>query len=770
MSVGAVSMLSTEIEGCGGDDGVPRAETRAGISRGSCGLCDTPDVPLHAGPIPVHSSGKLGCNEPNGLLSPAVRCDENKSASSTSLDADDEAEAGPTAETSGMTFTPSSALVFLTGPRWLVESNDGDALLQQLGTVQGEEPHAVSTPGTHVALPQSLSAEQKTSGGPSLTLSATSPHSSVMRCRRSAKRAVRSNSPCIRREVSSSDVTPSSSPMVSHSTHVSLSQPQSAFSLSSARTDAAQPGCATAEDPIASAVLPAVRCVSSEVGAGVTLSCSPLASPPLAMMAATVPGFSDGPPEPRDSDAFLSPRSSNPRLAFRAHAGLQQFGCCVFFFPAPLISWLFPLLGHVAISNAEGSRLFTFESSYYVREEKLAAVLDRVLREESSNNRCALTAPTELNRFGQRNDASDRVNTPSPIQSPLPHRGLAMSDASASASDAGLSSPSDIRTGSPLLRSATTPQFPLRSTARPPRRTGRSRSAGGASATGHMHTRCVRIWDLKPLLMESRGRRARRAPCSITGEGGKQAAVSLWERLQGLLQSTEGPTRTGPRADGTTLSQRASHTGGCAKAELSDDVEGTGSATSRSSSSTDEDDEYELLDAETAHFYNRNLNATIRLFRGSADGSNNSPDVVLQHHSSFSFVGFVLEACRVGSQVKRSASTPVPLAAAGGDGKPNTDGQVREGGSGANGIATEPNEATSASTSVVSAAERADSDEAIHWGSIKLLFHICVFGKWHRGEGRLRRALHGGSITSAGILWVLILILFFHYFSFMFSW
>ena len=194
------------------------------------------------------------------------------------------------------------------------------------------------------------------------------------------------------------------------------------------------------------------------------------------------------------------------------------------------------------------------------------------------------------------------------------------------------------------------------------------------------------------------------------------------------------------------------------------------------SSSGDEGGEYELLDAETAHFYNRNLNATIRLFRGSADGSNNSPDVVLQHHSSFSFVGFVLEACGIGSQAKLSTPVPAPTTAA-------TSGSVGNsvGGEQAEGKASDTREAAAKTSSnaataaseasgatAATAAESADSDEEIHWGSVKLLFHVFVFGKWHRGEGRLRRALHGGSITSAAILWVVILALSFHYFSLIF--
>lgn len=269
--------------------------------------------------------------------------------------------------------------------------------------------------------------------------------------------------------------------------------------------------------------------------------------------------------------------------------------------------------------------------------------------------------------------------------------------------------------------------------------------------------------------MESRGRRTRRAPYSITREGGRQAAVALWERLQGLLQPLEGSSSvSSTAATGSSRSEPASRTSRRGKAEQDDSAEGVHSTTGMSSvsSSGDEENEYELLDAETAHFYNRNLNATIRLFRGSADGSNNSPDVVLQHHSSFSFVGFVLEACGIGSQAKLSASSAALAAPVRDRGADRSVPGVK---CDANGAESSNPAAASTGASTTPAADSVDSDEEIHWGAVKLLFHVCIFGKWHRGEGRLRRALHGGSITSAAILWVIVFALCFHYFRVMLS-
>lgn len=759
---------------CGGGGAPQAASSRAALAERTH-LKETAGAPASSLSFPIGSAAKIAHGEQDEQLSPPSHCMENESASSTSLDADDEADAGPPADTAELPSTPSFAPVYPPNHRWLVDSREGGSLQQRLETMP-EEAHEPSTHDAHVMPPHSLGTEQhKTDNGAS---TAAPLHTAVLRCRRSAKRAARSNSPRGRREGSSSENTPPKSPVLPRSSRVSLSQSPPTFALSVVGGQKVQPGGVPSGDVEAASVVPAVRCVSSEGEAVMNLSPSPPAfSPSLAtaVTAATATDYSDGSSGPRNSDTFGSPPSTHLRLAPRMNTELQQFGCCVFFFPAPLISWMFPLIGHVAISNAEGSRLFTFESSYYVREEKLVTVLDRVLREEMRTS--GPPSPARRSRLGldrpaQRGDMSDRAYSPSPMQSPLPLRGLGMSDASTS--DAGLNSPSDVSTAQLALRSASTPLFPSRSAARPPRRSGRSKSSAGGSTTGHMHTRCVRIWDLKPLLMESRGRRTKRAPYGITRQGGKQAAAALWERLQELLQPTEGSTGAAAH------SQPVSRTCGRVKADSFHDTDVvTHSATSVSgsgSSSGDEGGEYELLDAETAHFYNRNLNATIRLFRGSADGSNNSPDVVLQHHSSFSFVGFVLEACGIGSQAKLSTPVPAPTTAA-------TSGSVGNsvGGEQAEGKASDTREAAAKTSSnaataaseasgatAATAAESADSDEEIHWGSVKLLFHVFVFGKWHRGEGRLRRALHGGSITSAAILWVVILALSFHYFSLIF--
>ncbi|GET91630.1 hypothetical protein, unknown function [Leishmania tarentolae] len=489
---------------------------------------------------------------------------------------------------------------------------------------------------------------------------------------------------------------------------------------------------------------------------------------PLLLATATAKSLG-GLPALHSSGTPPSPLARRLQLHSQTAVQLQHFGCCVFFFPAPFVSWLFPLVGHVAISNAEGSRLYTFESSYYVREEKLMSVLDCVLREEGQGRHTG-SLLRENSHAGSRADLSALPMSTS-LRSSMPSQLLGMSVASdASASDTAVTSPSDAGAGSQLRFRAISPVFPSHCSARPPRRSGRQRSAAGAPASGHAHTQCVRIWDLKPLLMESRGRRTRRTPCGLTTQGGKQAAAVLWERLQGLLQPTE--VSTAPMQGASTAGSAASTTLTPTPSMLrvkrqyaseyhSDDVDGTRSAPGMSSSGEEEGEEYELLDAETARFYNRNLNATIRLFRGSADGSINSPDVVLQHHSSFSFVGFVLEACGVGSQGKSSSAVSAPKSLA------------KETGSGGGAVtsaspAAENSPATTSASDDAVPGECLNSEEEIHWGVMKLLFHVSVFGKWYRGERRLWRVVHGGSITSASILWAAIIALTYHYFTLLF--
>ncbi|CBZ29683.1 hypothetical protein, unknown function [Leishmania mexicana MHOM/GT/2001/U1103] len=459
-----------------------------------------------------------------------------------------------------------------------------------------------------------------------------------------------------------------------------------------------------------------------------------------------------------------SPLARQLRLPSRTAVELQHFGCCVFFFPARFVSWLFPLVGHVAISNAEGSRLYTFESSYYVREEKLISVLDIVLREEGQEQHTASHTGSPVDVSAPSMTASLGCSTRSQLM------GMSMAS-DASASDTAVTSPSDASAGSWVRCRATSPVFPPHCSTRPPRRAGRPRSAAGAPASGHAHTQCVRIWDLKPLLMESRGRRTRRTPCGLTTQGGKQAAAVLWERLQELLQPTEASTASmqGASTAGGTVDKALSPNPPTLRVKRryaseyhSDDADGGRSAPGMSSSGEEEGEEYELLDAETARFYNRNLNATIRLFRGSADGSINSPDVVLQHHSSFSFVGFVLEACGVGSQGKASSAVSAPKSPAKGAASGESVAASASPSAAPNSPATAP-----ASDDAVPG-ESLNSEEEIHWGVVKLLFHVSVFGKWHRGDRRLWRVVHGGSITSASILWAAIIALAYHYFTLLF--
>ncbi|TPP43809.1 hypothetical protein CGC21_21040 [Leishmania donovani] len=702
---------------------------------------------------------------------------DRRSSTSTSLDADDEADEQSPANPSEAAPTPSPlpALTLDYGHRQRTSDgfqNASQHAANDTGEVADTNPTTNTNPDMHEQLQSAMPADAAASrakGSGALV-------QALVR-RRSMKPGPSPNSS--RLELGSSETAPHFSSKASLSEALLLS--------AKARAPSAQPTSSTTRSPpgeVAAATrAPAASAVSTDsvvpaqahrshddsddATNGSGTSSPPALSPSLATATAESLG---GLPVLHTSGTPPSPLARRLRLPSRTAVELQHFGCCVFFFPAPFVSWLFPLVGHVAISNAEGSRLYTFESSYYVREEKLISVLDRVLREEGQEQHTA-SLLQEAPHLGSRVDLSALPMTTSlhsSTRSQLP--GMPMAS-DASASDTAVTSPSDASAGSRLRCRTTSPVFPPHCSARPPRRTGRPRSAASAPASGHAHTQCVRIWDLKPLLMESRGRRTRRTPCGLTTQGGKQAAAVLWERLQELLQPTEVSTAS---------MQRASTAGGAAsKASLptpptssvkrryaseyhSDDADGIRSAPGMSSSGEEEGEEYELLDAETARFYNRNLNATIRLFRGSADGSINSPDVVLQHHSSFSFVGFVLEACGVGSQGKPSSSVSAPKSPA-----------KEAANSGSAAASTSPPAATNRPTTAPASddavpGESLNSEGEIHWGVMKLLFHVSVFGKWHRGERRLWRVVHGGSITSASILWAAIIALAYHYFTILF--
>ncbi|TPP47307.1 hypothetical protein CGC20_34810 [Leishmania donovani] len=676
---------------------------------------------------------------------------DRRSSTSTSLDADDEADEQSPANPSEAAPTPSPlpALTLDYGHRQRTSDgfqNASQHAANDTGEVADTNPTTNTNPDMHEQLQSAMPADAAASrakGSGALV-------QALVR-RRSMKPGPSPNSS--RLELGSSETAPHFSSKASLSEALLLS--------AKARAPSAQPTSSTTRSPpgeVAAATrAPAASAVSTDsvvpaqahrshddsddATNGSGTSSPPALSPSLATATAESLG---GLPVLHTSGTPPSPLARRLRLPSRTAVELQHFGCCVFFFPAPFVSWLFPLVGHVAISNAEGSRLYTFESSYYVREEKLISVLDRVLREEGQEQHTA-SLLQEAPHLGSRVDLSALPMTTSlhsSTRSQLP--GMPMAS-DASASDTAVTSPSDASAGSRLRCRTTT--------------------------SGHAHTQCVRIWDLKPLLMESRGRRTRRTPCGLTTQGGKQAAAVLWERLQELLQPTEVSTAS---------MQRASTAGGAAsKASLptpptssvkrryaseyhSDDADGIRSAPGMSSSGEEDGEEYELLDAETARFYNRNLNATIRLFRGSADGSINSPDVVLQHHSSFSFVGFVLEACGVGSQGKPSSSVSAPKSPA-----------KEAANSGSAAASTSPPAATNRPTTAPASddavpGESLNSEGEIHWGVMKLLFHVSVFGKWHRGERRLWRVVHGGSITSASILWAAIIALAYHYFTILF--
>lgn len=698
---------------------------------------------------------------------------DRHSASSTSFDADDEADAqSPSDATEQAIAPPLSATVTLEYAAHPAVEASSDTAADALSLV--------SPAATEVA-------------------AAAASCSGVHRCGCAAglpplarHRAVRRSTP--QAEAGSSDTSSPTSPMVPFATKAASSAaaaagPSAADVAGRPKTLASASAAARAVTSPHQQTLPRdVRDDESADAAERSAAASPPAHPPSSLppslAASTTSALTSFKPLSGAAAAAAaaamppSPLGSRLRLPSASATELQEYGCCVFFFPAPFVSWLFPFVGHVAISNAEGSRLYTFESSYYVREEKLVAVLDRVLRAEAQEPRTASVLRNAAH-LASPSDAGGALHVASPLRSPSssqqPGRS-AMSDGSGS--DAAMTSPSDTGAASPFRHSVTAPVFPSRSSARPPRRTGRSRSTGAAATSGHAHTPCVRIWDLKPLLMESRGRRTRRTPYGFTTQGGKQAAAALWERLQGFLQpaeaapaasantgSSSGTRATAPRSPVSAMKRRSNSD------YNSDDADGAAAAaaagmSSSSSSGAEDEDAYELLDAETARFYNRNLHATIRLFRGSADGSINSPDVVLQHHSSFSFVGFVLEACGIGSQARQrpataaAAAAPAAAASSKSPAMMPLNGYARAAATGA-GLSSGPPAATST--------ESTESEDEIRWGVAKLLFHVSVFGKWHRGERRLWRVTHGGSISSATILWIAILSITVYYLQLLFS-
>ncbi|KAG5496349.1 hypothetical protein JKF63_02651 [Porcisia hertigi] len=710
---------------------------------------------------------KRGCDcqssSPTCTTSPSLG---RRSITSTSLDADDEAEehspANPLVSSVAPSPLPALKLGYSHPPQAPLDSY-GDAS-QKLGNGAGEVAEASPTKDTD----RGMHDQQPLSGctGADALVANGSASLQTFGLRRSRKRSSSSSSPRV--ELERSDTSPHSSPVV----------PLTEFLLIPTKA------CGSSVDPTstATATLSGEGAPAPFILAGGAVSCesAPIArarclhddsdcitnesgasSPPVPSSSLTTPAakLMEASSSQQTRGGPLSPLAMRLQPPSWPREESHDFGCCVFFFPAPFVSWLFPFVGHVAISNAEGSRLYTFESSYYVREEKLASVLDRVMRGESQTL-CTASSMRESLCSESRVELSALLRRSPKFSQSLEKFG----GGDASVSDETLTSSFSTAADSLLPKCARSPVSSL-SSARPPRRAGRQRS-------GHAHTQCVRIWDLKPLLMEGRGRRTRRTPHGFTTQGGRLAAAMLWEHLQGLLQPTEvaAPLRHGAAmkraVTGTTSSLNFSTSSArclCTSVYHSDDADGVYSAPGMSSSSGEEEGrDYELLDAETARFYNRNLHATIRLFRGSADGSINSPDVVLQHHSSFSFVGFVLEACGVGSQKKLSSAAPASTlhleATVNGGSAPTAEGPCSA-------------SARAGSASVcddVVPGESPSSDEEIHWGMMKLLFHVSVFGKWHRGERRLCRVVHGGSITSAAILWVVIIALAYHYLKLLF--
>lgn len=402
------------------------------------------------------------------------------------------------------------------------------------------------------------------------------------------------------------------------------------------------------------------------------------------------------PPSARLSSALFPPRirartSPDSEVACRTFLPslqLQEYGCCVFFFPQPFLSWLFPFSGQVSISNAEGTKLYTFESNYYVREECLVDVLDGVLCDFS------VTRGKDFKKHSADPADDDNGNVSDYVRS-YQHTGL-------SSSTRLPMSPSV--SGDEIARMVS-PTSSRSSHRRPHRPSYGSKS--NLSANDHTHTHCVRVWDLKPLLMEGRSTR----PVSRIAAATSSAMWAKFVEFYTLLENNASVT---VKQRNTTFGSSSSETEEGSGNNLSEDnMRQTSSVNttpqSPQSANGREGRTFRLLDTETAHFYNRTLQATLNIFRGSPEGSAPTSDILQQYRSSFSFVGFVLEACGLGGST----------------------------------LAVSP----------------AGPSENTSWGTIKLMAHVFIFGEWYRRERRLWRVIHGGTVLRTLIVWTVLLFL-----------
>ena len=131
---------------CGGGGAPQAASSRAALAERTH-LKETAGAPASSLSFPIGSAAKIAHGEQDEQLSPPSHCMENESASSTSLDADDEADTGPPADTAELPSTPSFAPVYPPNHRWLVDSREGGSLQQRLETMP-EEAHEPFGHGT----------------------------------------------------------------------------------------------------------------------------------------------------------------------------------------------------------------------------------------------------------------------------------------------------------------------------------------------------------------------------------------------------------------------------------------------------------------------------------------------------------------------------------------------------------------------------------------------------------------------------------------------
>lgn len=129
--------------------------------------------------------------------------------------------------------------------------------------------------------------------------------------------------------------------------------------------------------------------------------------------------------------------------------------------------------------------------------------------------------------------------------------------------------------------------------------------------------------------------------------------TAVWIRLQELLQGLDG-------YDDVFCLRRRNSDCDDLSSEFSNNIDNSSNNTNTHTSKQNKkssDVDTLKLDDHTAHLYNRNLQASIKLFRASVDGANDTPELLIHQHYSFSLVAFVLEACNVG-QWKQPSKEP----------------------------------------------------------------------------------------------------------------